>query len=87
MQKGLKPLILGVALFVVGAFVVPAAVILPLVLSDWSETQFLVPGSAEFLAEEPGRYYLWNDHQTVFEGFSYNRSESLPDGLHIVIED
>jgi len=87
MKKGLKPLIVGIALFVVGAFVVPVAIILPLVLSDSSEAQFLIPGSAEFAAEELGRYYLWNDHQTIFDGTTHNRSVDLPDGLTISIED
>lgn len=87
MRNGLKPLIVGIALFVVGAFVVPLLILVPLVLSDASEAQFLGPGRVEFSAEAPGRYYLWNEHQTIFEGTSYHRSESLPDGLNISIKD
>ncbi|MDD5262205.1 MAG: hypothetical protein PHD76_10200 [Methylacidiphilales bacterium] len=86
MKKGLKTLIAGILLFVIGAFVVPIAMILPLILDGSKETQFMIPGSAEVDIEKPGRYYLWNDYQTVFEGKSYNRSEGIPDGLEISIK-
>ena len=87
MRNGLKHLIFGATLIVVGTLVIPLGVLVPLIFSDVAETQFLVPGSAEFEVEEPGRFYLWNDYQTIFGGTSYNRSESLPDGLSIRIQD
>ncbi|MHC4887324.1 MAG: hypothetical protein ACYTGH_19785, partial [Planctomycetota bacterium] len=62
-------------------------VILPFLLDSSQEQQFLVPGGTQVLVEEPGRYYLWNDYQTVYEGRSYNGSESLPDGLEIRVVD
>lgn len=83
MKKGLKTLIAGVLLFAVGAIVVPLTIVLPFLLSDSDKNQFLVPGDLEVEVTEPGRYYLWNDHQTVFAGESYNRSESIPDGAKI----
>ncbi len=87
MKKGLKTLIAGVLLFLIGAFVVPIAFILPVILDDSHERQFIIPGSTEVEIAEPGRYYLWNDFQTVYDGKSYNRSKSIPDGLEITVKD
>jgi hypothetical protein len=85
MKTGVKTIIAGAILFVLGAFVVPLAIILPLIFGDSNEIQFKVPGSTQIVIEEPGRYYMWNDYQTVFYGKSYNRSESIPDGIEIRI--
>ncbi|HRQ90897.1 MAG TPA: hypothetical protein PLA50_19055, partial [Bacteroidia bacterium] len=61
MKPGLKTLITGIALFILGGFVIPFLLILPLFLNESTNTQFLVPGSKEVTVEKPGRYYLWND--------------------------
>lgn len=87
MKPGLKPLIAGVALCVVGFVVVPALIILPFVLAASDDTRFLAPGRAQFVVEEPARYYLWHVHRTVFEGTSYNRPVAWPDGLTVVVRD
>ncbi|WOO43237.1 hypothetical protein [Rubellicoccus peritrichatus] len=89
MKKGLKTLISGIVIFIVGAFVAPLAVIIPVILAldDSDKRQFIIPGEHQFEIEKPARYYLWNDYQTIFDGKSYNRSESLPDGLQISIKD
>jgi hypothetical protein len=39
------------------------------------------PGTIEVQVDDPGRYFLWNEYRTVFEGRSYSRSEELPDGV------
>lgn len=85
MEKGLKTLIAGIVLFVVGAVIVPLAFVLPVILNDSDEQQFIIPGNTEVAIGKPGRYYLWNDFLTVFNGKSYNRSDSIPDGLEIAI--
>jgi hypothetical protein len=87
MKPGLKPLIIGVALFIIGGFVIPFLMILPLFLNESEDTQFLVPGSRKVTVEKPGRYYLWNDYQTVYDGKWFGRSKSIPDGLEIVVTD
>jgi hypothetical protein len=87
MKKGLKTLIVGILLFTVGAFVVPIAFVLPLIMDDSDERQFIIPGATKVEITEPGRYYLWNDFQTIHEGKSYNRSEGIPDGLEIAVTD
>lgn len=88
MKAGVTTIVVGI-IFIFGAFAAPAAIVLPLILprllGDASEEQFKVPGRVEVMAEEPGRYYLWNDYQTVFRGKTYNRSKSVPDGMEIRI--
>tara|TARA_B110000003_G_C16288042_1_gene393703 strand:- start:24 stop:596 length:573 start_codon:yes stop_codon:yes gene_type:complete len=87
MKPGLKTLITGITLFILGGFVIPFLLIIPLFFDESANQQFLIPGSREVTVEEPGRYYLWNDFQTVFDGKSFNRSENIPDGLEIIVTD
>ncbi len=87
MKPGIKPIILGVILFTLGGIAFPAAILLPLFLGDSIDKQFSIPGTIQVAIEEPGRYYLWNDHQTIFNGKTYNRAEDLPDGIEISISD
>lgn len=87
MKRGSGTIIAGAVLFVAGAFVVPAALVIPLILNQTRAKQFLVPGSVEISAETPGRYYLWNDFRTVFNGRTYQSPEELPGGLEITITD
>jgi len=87
MKPGLKTLIIGIVLFVLGGFVIPFLLILPLFLNKPDNQQFLIPGSKEVTVEKVGRYYLWNDFQTVYDGKSFSRSENIPDGLEIIVTD
>lgn len=87
MKTEIKLIIAGATLFVLGAFVIPLATVLPLILRDSSDDQFKVPGTTQVKIEEPGSYYLWNDYQTVFEGKSYNRSQNIPDGIEITLQN
>lgn len=84
----LKPIIVGVV-FIVAALAVPAAIVIPVLLpyitGEAGGERFKVPGTVEVTVEEPGRYYLWNEHRTVFGGKTYNRSNSIPDGMKIRI--
>jgi hypothetical protein len=86
MKSGLLLLVLGV-LLLIGAFIVPVLFVLPLILGKTDEVQFKVPGELEFNAQTAGRYYLWNDYETVFHGKTYDDSEKLPDGLDIEVHD
>jgi hypothetical protein len=87
MKRGIKTIIAGVVILIFGAFVVPLLFIFPLFFGKSNEVQFKVPGTFEANVEKPGRYYLWNDFQTIFDGKSYNRSESIPDGMQITIRN
>ena len=87
MKPGLKTLITGIMLFILGGFVIPFLLIFPLFFNDSSNEQFLIPGSKEVTVEKPGRYYLWNDFQTVYDGSSFSHSENIPGGLKIAVTD
>ena len=86
MRKGLKTLIAGIVLVLLGLFVIPAVILLAIFLPDHEDLSFQVPGQVEISVEEPGNYYLWNDYVTFFEGKSYRRSEEIPDGLAIGVQ-
>ena len=87
MKPGIKTIIAGAVLFVVGALVIPLVVVLPLVLGKSHEFQFKAPGNAEITVNAPGRYYLWNNFRTVYEGKSYDRLENIPDGMEFQMRD
>lgn len=87
MKRGVKTIIAGVVLFITGAVFVPVACILLLIFNRSNDVQFKVPGTKEINIEKPGRYYLWNDYQTIYHGKSYSRSKHIPDGMEIKIRD
>jgi len=86
MRPGIKRLVAGLILFL-GAFIVPVLFVLPVIMAKSDEVQFKAPGKTEFTAKDAGRFYLWNDFQTVYAGKTYNQSEKLPGGLDIHIKD
>ena len=86
MKPGVKTIIAGAVLFLAGVAIVPALLVLAL-LQHSPETQFKVPGTVEVNVPAAGRYYLWNDFQTVYEGQNYDKSKSIPDGMEIRIRD
>lgn len=87
MKKGLKTLIAGIAIFLTGAVALPAFFVFTLLSGGMAGQQFIAPGSAEIQIEKPGRYYLWNDYQTVYDGTTYNDSLTVPGGLTIRFSD
>lgn len=87
MKRGLKPLLTGIVLLVLAVLALPLAFFGSTFLTGQGGKQFLVPGSTEITVTEPGRYYLWNDYETIYEGKSFRRSETVPDGVEIVVGD
>lgn len=85
MKSGIKTIIAGVVMFIFGAVIVPLLFLFPLIFGKSNEVQFKVPGTCEVSVEKPGCYYLLNDFQTFYDGRSYNRSETVPDGTEIKI--
>lgn len=85
MKSGTKLIIAGASLIALGTFILPAAIIVPILLSDSNQTTFIVPGKAQIQVETPGRHYLWNNYQTIYKGKSYNRPKTIPDGTEINI--
>ena len=86
MKRGIKTMLVGAALIVMGVLGA-VAVFLPLIRGGATEVQYRVPGSFDVSVEEAGRYYFWDNHRTLFEGTSYNREARLPDGMTIEIRD
>lgn len=83
-------MISGVALFIAGGIIMPFVLLLSLVLAlstGGRDMQFLIPGSVEFTIEEPGKYYLWNDYRTIYEGETYSKPTELPDNLTISLRN
>lgn len=86
MKPGLRPLIIGIVILI-AACILPFLFLIPLFKDDSLNVQFAVPGEFEVLIEEPGRYHLWHDYQTIFEGTTVRNDPSLPNGLTISIEN
>lgn len=87
MKAGIKLIITGFVLFVLGGFVMPLLFLIPLFFDGSKDIQFKVPGAIQATINKPGRYYIWNNFQTMYKGKSYNRSERIPDGLEVKIRD
>lgn len=87
MKFGTKILLTGILLTIAGIFVVPYLFIMPLFESKYPEITFKAPGEETIEVIAPGRYYLWNDYQTFFDGQAYNNSKQLPSGTRIKIMD
>ena len=86
MKPGLNLILVGVGLILAG-IVVPVLLILQLLHHRSQDVQFKAPGTIEVTVTNAGRYYLWNDYQTVYEGKVYDRSEQVPDGFEVHIRD
>ncbi|CAA6678326.1 Unannotated [Lentimonas sp. CC19] len=76
-------MIAGVLLFAVGVICVPLAIVLILLRDSTDLVEFVAPGTAMAFVETPGRYYLWHDYQTEYDGRTYHHAQELPDGLEI----
>ena len=86
MKKWSKQLVLGGILFVLGGMVIPSVLGVIIFMHAYNSkplTQFAIPGHATVSVKEAGRYYLWNDYQTIFEGKTYSCSEDFPGGIEI----
>ena len=79
MKKGVKKIIGGGVLFLLG-MTVPLVIIIPIFFQE-DDMILLSPGAVEISVGQTGRYYLWNNYSTVFEGRSYSASKELPDGF------
>lgn len=85
MKTGTKRILSGIAFLAVAFVAIPAFVIIPLVQQSADPHRFRVPGSTRIETDAPGRYYLWHEHEAVYQGKTYNKSEDLPGGLEITI--
>jgi uncharacterized membrane protein len=64
-----------------------AALIAWFVLTLDRGEQFLVPGRHVLALDRPGKYLVWNDYRTVFQGRSFDAPEKLPAGVRVSVFD
>ena len=86
MKKHTKQIISGITLFILGGIIIPtvfSAIVILYAISSKPLAKFTIPGQATVNIEKQGKYYLWNDYQTVFDGKTYFNSEDMPHGLDI----
>jgi hypothetical protein len=85
MKKGVKKLIGGGLLLMVG-LVIPFACFIPMFFQE-KGSALQAPGSLEISIKTPGKYVLWNNYSTVFEGRSYSFRKELPNGLSFSLNE
>ena len=64
-----------------------AALVAWFVLALDGGTQFLAPGRQVVELDRPGKYVVWNDYRTLFQGRTYDESERLPENVSITVLD
>lgn len=83
----MRKLLFGIAL-ILAACLAPLILVMPVFKSLMEEPDLLkAPGEWEVMAEEPGRYYVWNEYQTVYDGTTYAEGEALPSGITFSLVD
>lgn len=90
MTDNTKKLAAGIVLFGLGGFVFPLVIVGAVVFYLMNEkplAQFVIPAQIEVSIDKQGRYYVWNDYQTTFEGKTYVSSSGLPDNLAISLRE
>ncbi len=86
MIRGGKTVAVGGTLVLVGV-VVFVATFISLARGGPGEAEFKVPGSFQAEVKEPGRYYVWDNRRTVFEGRTIHHKSGFPAGLEVVVRD
>lgn len=66
-------------LVVAGVLAIPAAIALSILMFP-KPAQFMIPGSKNFNLTMPGKYVLWHETETIFQGRTYSGGQ-LPGGL------
>ena len=88
MKKHTKQIVSGVVLFILGAMVIPGVfciIALEYTFTKKPLARFTIPGQAMVSIVKPGRYYVWNDVHTTFEGKSYPAAGEFPEDLEITL--
>ena len=52
-----------------------------------TDMTFKVPASLEIALTQSGKYYLWNNYLTIFDGQTYSQDKRLPDGMTFILKD
>lgn len=86
MKSGSKRIILGLALGI-GGIATVAVTLAGLVRGTSLVEQAKVPGTLQAKVEEAGRYYLWDNHWTIFEGERIQYPADCPADAKITVQD
>lgn len=76
---GIVLVIIGVAIF--------ASTLLRLINGAALDSQTKVPGAVTTVIESPGRYYVWDNHWTKFNGERVKYPADWPDTAQVMIHD
>jgi hypothetical protein len=88
MKTTAKLIITGAVILAAGSFIFPLSIGIYIMHHDDADhKQFKIPGHTQVTASVPGRYYLWNNNKTMFNGISYNRAAMIPDGIEILLSN
>jgi len=64
---------------------IAAALLLRFFADYESPARFLAPGASSVTLERPGRYVIWHEYRTVFEGRSFDLPSRLPHGVRLEV--
>lgn len=87
MPKGVGEIIAGVILGILSLFGWPGYQLWKAISDHQSAEIFMVPTSRDLGELEPGRYYLWDHQNELFEGKVYQSPSELPAGMEIEVRD
>jgi hypothetical protein len=80
--------LIPIFIFLIGVCAAPAGyIIYGMAMADSFRFQLLTPGEKEFEIPETGKYVLWNEFQTIYNGQVFSSSTNLPSGLKIQLTD
>jgi hypothetical protein len=71
----------------VSVLFVPLAIVKAVTDKNVLAVQFAVPGETNLEVQRPGKYVLWNETQTIFQGQVFSFSPDLPNGMKIELTD
>ena len=86
MKRGVKRSLLGAGL-VLAAIVVGGSAFVSLQRGVSHDVQFKAPGTFQARAADAGRYYVWDNHKTWFEGEKVRSKAAFPDEMTVEVSD
>ena len=66
---------------------IPLAIVQAVTDKNILAVKFVVPGEKDLEIRKPGKYVLWNETQTIFQGQTYSSSTSIPAGVQIQLTE
>ncbi len=76
----------GLVLVIIGVAIC-AFTLLRLINGAALDVQTKVPGTVTAVIDAPGRYYVWDNHWTMFNGGRVQYAADWPDTARVTIQD